>query len=100
VLIVSLLFPLGSLFYGFVQQGKQHQDAGDLADDAVQQQRELQREEFKKQLAHIRGQKRAEQLRGIGGMVNAGRQGLNGANGAGTHDDGFSDLSGDASDFR
>jgi hypothetical protein len=72
VLVVSLMFPLGMLYYGFVQQGRQHTSAADLAEDAAAQQRQLQAEQYKARMAEAKARTQAARARGLVGTLRAG----------------------------
>jgi hypothetical protein len=72
VLMVSLMFPLGSLYYGFVQHGRQRTSAADLAGDATDQERQLQAEEYKARMASAKARTQAARVKGLVGAARAG----------------------------
>jgi hypothetical protein len=74
VIVVSVLFPLGSLYFGFVQQRRAAVTQTDLADDAMEMRRRIQQAQYEAQLADALASKRAAQARGAVGMVRAGMQ--------------------------
>jgi hypothetical protein len=74
VIVVSVLFPLGSLYFGFVQQRRAAVTQTDLADDAMEMRRRIQQAQYEAQLAEAQATKRAAQARGAIGVVRAGMQ--------------------------
>jgi hypothetical protein len=74
VIVVSVLFPLGSLYFGFVQQRRAAVTQTDLADDAMEMRRRIQQAQYEAQLAEAQATKRAAQARGAIGVVRAGVQ--------------------------
>jgi hypothetical protein len=74
VIVVSVLFPLGSLYFGFVQQRRAAVTQTDLADDAMEMRRRIQQAQYEAQLAEALASKRAAQTRGAVGVVRAGMQ--------------------------
>ncbi len=86
VLVVSLMFPLGTLYYGFVQQGRTRLSQADLEADKLEQQRQLQQEEYKRLKAEAAGRRRAAQLRGLGAAARAGVDGARGDDDTGYDD--------------
>jgi hypothetical protein len=72
VVVVSLMFPLGSLYYGFVQQGKTRKSRADLEEDKLSYEEELEAEKHKAELAALRAKTQANRARGWAGMVRAG----------------------------
>jgi len=72
VIVVSVLFPLGSLYFGFVQQRRVAITQTDLADDAMEMRRRIQQAQYETQLAEALASKRAAQARGAVGVVRAG----------------------------
>jgi hypothetical protein len=83
VIVVSVLFPLGSLYFGFVQQRRAAVTQTDLADDAMEMRRRIQQAQYEAQLAEAQATKRAAQARGAVNVFRAGvdaaRQGSNGS---------------------
>jgi hypothetical protein len=80
VVVVSLMFPLGSLYYGFVQQGKMRKSAAELAEDQLNYAQEAEAEKHKADMAALKARTRKAQAQGLAGMLRAGVQ-------AATHDD-------------
>ncbi len=78
VLVVSLMFPFGSLYYGFVQQGKARKSQAELDDEKLSHAQELEAERHKAELAALRAKTRQQQVQGLGGMVRAGAAGVRG----------------------
>jgi hypothetical protein len=74
VIVVSVLFPLGSLYFGFVQQRRAAVTQTDLADDAMEMRRRIQQAQYEAHLAEALASKRAAQARGAVGVVRAGMQ--------------------------
>src|SRR6185437_4335936 len=72
VIVVSALFPLGSLYFGFVQQRRAAVTQIDLAEDAMEMRRRIQQAEYEGQLAEAQATKRAAQARGAVNIVRAG----------------------------
>jgi hypothetical protein len=72
VLVVSLMIPLGSLYFGFVQQARRRTSRADLAEDAAEMERKIQKADYEARLAAANARKRAAQVRGGIGAVRAG----------------------------
>jgi hypothetical protein len=72
--VVALLFPLGSLFFGFVQQRRTAVTEQDLAEDALEMERKIRLAELRARLAEADGKKHAAQARGAIGAIRAGVQ--------------------------
>jgi hypothetical protein len=72
VIVVSALFPLGSLYFGFVQQRRAAVTQMQLAEDAMAMRRRIQQAEYEAQLAEAQAAKRAAQTRGAVNVVRAG----------------------------
>ena len=65
VLIISVMFPLGSIYYGFVQQGRQRTTVQDITDEDTEMERKIHRA---KKAAELR-QVQAQGLVGVGKAV-------------------------------
>ncbi len=74
VIVVSVLFPLGSLYFGFVQQRRASVTQTDLDDDAMEMERRIRQAEHEARLAQALATKRAAQARGAVEVVRAGVQ--------------------------
>lgn len=72
VIVVSVLFPLGSLYFGFVQQRRASVTQTDLDDDAIEMERRIRQAENEARLAQAHAAKRAAQARGAVEVVRAG----------------------------
>jgi hypothetical protein len=74
VIVVSVLFPLGSLYFGFVQQRRAAVTSQDLWEDRMEMERKIRQAEDEARLAEAMATKRAAQARGAIGVVRAGMQ--------------------------
>jgi len=74
VIVVSVLFPLGSLYFGFVQQRRAAVTSQDLWEDRMEMERKIRQAEDEARLAEAMASKRAAQARGAIGVVRAGMQ--------------------------
>ena len=72
--VVALLFPLGSLYFGFVQQRRAAVTAQDLEDDEMEMESKVRLAEHEARLAEALALKRAAQARGAVGVLRAGVQ--------------------------
>jgi hypothetical protein len=50
MIVVSFMFPFGSMYFGFVQQGRQHLTEADLAEDKLTMEQRIQHEEMSARL--------------------------------------------------
>ena len=66
--VVSVLFPLGSLYFGFVQQRRVAVTARDIEEDALEMERKVRLAQQEARLAEAMAQKRAMQARVVGVM--------------------------------
>ncbi len=90
VLVVSLMFPLGTLYFGFVQQGRIRTTAADLADEAAAYDRRILRAKKQAQLRVVRAR----------GLVGAARAAVDAARQDGSADGEMGDTSqSDTADF-
>lgn len=76
ILVVSLLFPLGSMFFGFVQQRRAAVTEADLAEDEMEMRRRIRQAELEAQLVAAEAQKHAARARGAVGVLKAGAEAL------------------------
>ena len=74
VVVVSLMFPLGSLYYGFVQQGKTRKSRAELDEEKLSHEQEIEQERHNAEMAALRAQTRQAQAKGLAGMLRAGVQ--------------------------
>jgi hypothetical protein len=70
--VVALLFPLGSLFFGFVQIRRQTVTQQDIADDEMEMERKIRMAELQARLAAADAMKNAARARGAVGVLRAG----------------------------
>jgi hypothetical protein len=70
--VVSLLFPLGSLFFGFVQQRRAAVTQTDLEEDALEMERKIRLAELQARLEEANAKKHAAKARGAVGVLKAG----------------------------
>jgi len=80
MIVVSLMFPLGSMYFGFVQQGRQRLTQADVAEDKLTMEQRIQHERLTAELAEVQGKTAAARAGGVGAMARAGLQGLRGGN--------------------
>ena len=73
-LVVSVLFPLGSLYFGFVQQRRVAVTMRNLEEDALEMERKVRQAEQEARLAEALAHKRAVQARGAVGVIRAATQ--------------------------
>lgn len=76
ILVVSLLFPLGSMFFGFVQQRRAAVTEADLAEDEMEMRRRIRQAELEAQLVAAEARKNAARARGAVGVLKAGAEAL------------------------
>lgn len=69
--VVSVLFPLGSLYFGFVQQRRVAVTQRDIEEDALEMERKVRLAQQEARLAEALAQKRAVQARGAVGVMRA-----------------------------
>jgi hypothetical protein len=74
VLVVSILFPLGSLFFGFAQQRRAAVTQTDLDEDAMEMERKIRRAEQEARLVAAEAKKNAARARGAVSILKAGVQ--------------------------
>src|SRR6185437_2370747 len=68
VVMVALLLPFASIYYGFSQQGRVHESEADLAEKKRQLQAQLEEERMR---AEANAEIRAAQMRGVRKMAQA-----------------------------
>jgi hypothetical protein len=73
-MVVAVLFPLGSLYFGFVQVRRQAVTQQDIADDELEMERRIRMAQMQARLAEADGRKNAARARGMVGAVRAGVQ--------------------------
>jgi len=76
MIVVSFMFPLGSMYFGFVQQDRQRLTQADLAEDKLTMEQRIQHEELAARLETAKGKKAAARARGLGQAVKAGIEGI------------------------
>lgn len=74
ILVVSLLFPLGSLFFGFVQQRRAAVTETDIEEDALEMERKIRLAELQARLEEANAKKNAAKAAGAVNIVKAGMQ--------------------------
>ncbi|MGZ3602400.1 MAG: hypothetical protein ACXWQ5_22790, partial [Ktedonobacterales bacterium] len=84
ILVVSLLFPLGSLFFGFVQQRRAAVTEMDIEEDALEMERKIRLAELQAKLEVANAKKNAAKAAGAVNMVKAGVQAAKTTSGAGS----------------
>lgn len=84
ILVVSLLFPLGSLFFGFVQQRRAAVTVTDIEEDALEMERKIRLAELQAKLEEANAKKNAAKAAGAVNIVKAGVQAAKTVSGAGS----------------
>ncbi len=87
ILVVSLLFPLGSLFFGFVQQRRAAVTATDIEEDALEMERRIRLAELQAKLEVANAKKNAAKAAGAVNIVKAGVQAAKATSGTGSVSD-------------
>jgi hypothetical protein len=72
--VVAVLFPLGSLYFGFVQVRRAAVTQQDLADDELEMERKIRQTEMEARLAAAQAKKNVARARGAVSVVKAGVQ--------------------------
>lgn len=71
ILVVSLLFPLGSLFFGFVQQRRAAVTQSDIEEDAMEMERKIRLAEMQARLEEANAKKNAAKAAGAVNVLQA-----------------------------